>query len=172
MGKIITQEQVDRLIEDVSYMQDEAEALKYVIDFIPYGKQPLEGQSIAEILTFIDSVQKFYYQYYLQKAVEKQPLSRIDRLDQFIETFDVAEKNAEDIQSLLDRLAKHRIKLINTIKNISVFEWSTSVYVGEKKMTLFEFIQQIVHFDRGQLKKIAGLVRVFGEQKQTERRIK
>ena len=40
----ISQEDLDRLIDDASYLQDEAEAMQYVIDDVPYAKTPPEGR--------------------------------------------------------------------------------------------------------------------------------
>src|SRR5699024_7484846 len=122
-------EQIDQLIEDASYMQDEAEALKYVIDQVPHDQQPPDGRSVAEILVFIDEVQSHYFRPNLEKAVENPRSVRVESLDQFTDNMDEAE-DIGDIQSLLDHLAKHRAGIINIIKNVPAIDWSSDVYVN------------------------------------------
>ncbi len=67
----ISQEQLDQLIDDASYLQDEAEAMQYVIDTVPYTESPPEGRSIAEMLLLICST--IVLQTYFRKGYRKSP---------------------------------------------------------------------------------------------------
>lgn len=171
MDDQITQEQLDQLIEDATYLQDEAEALKYVIDEVPHQETPPEGRSIAEMLLLIDHAQLSYYRPILQKAVKNPRPTHLENFDHFEETFEPEEEKLENIQKLLSKLAKHRAGVINTMNNISLIDWETSIYRNEKEILLFDFIREMIRFDRRQLKKIADLVMVFKDREQTNREI-
>jgi hypothetical protein len=172
MDMAVSQEQLDRLAEDAAYMQDEAEALKYVIDQVPCQEHPPGERSIAEILLFIDYAQRRYFRSALEEAVENPRPTHIDKLSDFEDTFEPDRKRIDDIQTLLNDVAKHRAAVINTIKNISLIDWDKEVYINNREILLIDFIGQMIRFDHIQLKKIADLVRTYSEQKQNERRIR
>lgn len=169
--KEITQEQLDKLIEDAAYLQDEAEALKYVIDEVPYAETPPAGRSIAEMLLLIDHAQLSYFRPILEAAVKEKRPTHIDDFPHFHDTFEPDEEKKKDIQKLLSKLSKHRAGVINTINNISLIDWETIVYDNGQQVSLFDFIQQMIRFDRRQLKKIADLVMIYNNQKQNKRQI-
>lgn len=169
--KKITQEQLDRFIEDAAYLQDEAEALKYVIDEVPYDERPPDGRSIAEMLLLIDHAQLSYYRPILESAINDQRPTHIDDFDHFKDSFESDEEKIKDIQKLLSKLSKHRAGVINTIKNISLIDWETVIYKNDQQLLLFDFINQMIRFDRAQLKKIADLVMIFSNEKQNKRQI-
>jgi hypothetical protein len=168
----VSQEELDRLVEDAAYMQNEAEALKYVIDEVPWQQNLPDQRSITEILLFIDHAQRYYFRSSLEEAVNSRRLVYIDTLSDFEKTFDADKKKIGNIQILLNDVAKHRAGVINTIKNISSIDWETTIYVGQHEILLLEFIRQMIRFDHIQLKKIADMVRTFSEQKHNQRRIR
>lgn len=167
----ITQEQLDELVEDASYLQDEAEALKYVIENVPYTEVPPEGQSIAEILLLIDHAQLSYYRPILEKAFKNPRPTHLEDFDHFKETFVVDEEKFQDIQKLLSKIAKHRAGVVNVIRNIPLIDWDITIYSDHKDLSLYEFMRQMVRFDRLMLKQIADQVMVFEQEKQTRREI-
>lgn len=167
----ITQEKLDQLIEDAAYLQDEAEALKYVIDEVPYDEDPPDGRSIAEMLLLIDHAQLSYFRPILKDAIEDKRPTHIDNYEDFEETFEPDEEKRKNIQKVLSKLSKHRAGVINTIKNISLLDWETVVYNNNQQILLFDFIQQMIRFDRTQLKQIADLVMLYNNQKQNKRQI-
>lgn len=171
MDDPITQEQLNQLIEDATYLQDEAEALKYVIDDVPHQESPPEGRSIAEILFLIDHAQLSYYRPILEKAVNNPRPTHLENFDHFEETFEPEQEKLENIQKLLSKLAKHRAGVINTMSNISLIDWETTVYKKNQQILLFDFIREMIRFDRRQLKKIADLVMVYKDREQTNREI-
>ncbi len=171
MDRKVSQEELDQLIEDATYLQDEAEALKYVIDEVPYNERPPERHSIAEMLLLIDHAQLTYYRPILEEAVGNPRPTHLDNFDHFKETFEPDEEKLKDIQKLLSKLAKHRAGVINTIKNISLIDWETIIYKDKQQLLLFNFIQEMIHLDREQFKKIADLVMIFNAEKQNKREI-
>lgn len=169
MDKEISQEQLDQLIEDATYLQDEAEALKYVIDEVPHNESPPEGRSIAEMLCLIDHAQLSYYRPILQEAVKNPRPTHIDNFEHYEESFNPDEEKLENVQKLLSKLAKHRAGVINTMTNISLIDWETVVYKNNQQILLFDFIREMIRFDRKQLKDIADLVMVFKNEEQNKR---
>lgn len=171
MDKEISQEDLNQLVEDATYLQDEAEALKYVIDEVPYDEAPPDGRSIAEMLLLIDHAQLSFYRPVLQDAVKNARPTHLEDYDDFEETFEPDPEKLKDIQKVLSKLSKHRAGVINTIRNITLIDWETSVYKNDKPLPLFEFAHQMIRFDRQQLKKIADLVMVYKDQKHNQREI-
>lgn len=167
----ITQEQLDELIEDAAYLQDEAEALKYVIESVPYTETPPDGKSIAEMLLLIDHAQLSYYRPILEEAFKNPRPTRLEDYEHFRDTFEVDEEKLKDIQKLLSKIAKHRAGVVNVIKNIPLIDWEIAIYNDNKELSLYDFIQQMIRFDRSMLKQIADLVMVFEQEKQTRREI-
>lgn len=167
----ITQEQLDELIEDAAYLQDEAEALKYLIESVPYTETPPDGKSIAEMLLLIDHAQLSYYRPILEEAFKNPRPTRLEDYEHFRDTFEVDEEKLKDIQKLLSKIAKHRAGVVNVIKNIPLIDWEITIYSENKELSLYDFIQQMIRFDRSMLKQIADLVMVFEQEKQTRREI-
>lgn len=171
MDREISQEKLDQLVEDATYLQDEAEALKYVIDEVPYDEQPPDGHSIAEMLLLIDHAQLSFYRPILQEAVRNPRPTHIEEFEHYEASFEPDEEKISDVQKLLTKLAKHRAGVINTIRNISLIDWETNIYRDRNPVLLFDFIQEMIRFDRQQLNKIADLVMVYNNQKHNQREI-
>lgn len=167
----ITQEDLNKLIEDVSYLQDEAEAMQYVIDNVPYNESPPGGRSIAEMLLLIDHAQLSYYRPILEEVVDNPRPTHLDDYTHFREDFEVDEEKKKDVQKILRKLAKHRVGLVNKIKNISLIDWESTIYRDEEQILLFHFIQEMIRFERGMLKDIADQVMVYNQEKENRREI-
>lgn len=167
----VSQEDVDALIEDASYLQDEAEAMQYVIDDIPYDESPPEGRSIAEMLLLIDHAQLSYYRPVLEEAVDNQRPTHLENFTHFRENFEPDEDDLKDIQKILSKLAKHRAGVVNTINNISLIDWDSCIYRDGQDVLLFDFLQEMIRFERNMLKDIADQVKMYNEEKQRKREI-
>ncbi|MFH5832417.1 hypothetical protein ACG2F4_08355 [Halalkalibaculum sp. DA3122] len=168
----VTQEQLDELVEDAAYLQDEAEALKYVIDEVPYTETPPGGESIAEMLLLIDHAQLSYYRPVIEDAYQNSRPTRLDNYDHFESTFQLDEEKAKDIQKTLSKIVKHRAGLVNLLKKIPLIDWETIIYKNKQELLLYEFARNMIHFERGKLKDIADLVMVFNQEKQAQREIR
>jgi len=168
----ITQEQVDTLIEDARYLQDEIEALQYVIEEIPYKKENPSEPSIAELLFKIDHAQKYYYKPMLQK-VEKSRDEVIDmrRLDNYEESFEFDVDELEDIQPKLRKIVKHRASLVNAMENIHLIDWEKQINTQNTSSSLYQVFKKMVHNERGLLKKIADQVMLISKERQSQRNI-
>lgn len=164
----IKQSQIDSLIEDVAYLEHEAEALKYVIDSVPYDETPPGGQSISEILMFIDHAQQSYYRRVIEDAYKSVRPINLNAYVDPEETFEKDEELSKDIQKLLYKLSKHRVALLNLIKNIQLIDWEREISKGRASISLYEFTSQMVRKERSTLKDIADLVLAYQNSNQEQ----
>lgn len=165
----ISQDELDRLVEDASYLQDEAEAMQYVIGSVPYSEAPPEGRSISEMLLLIDHAQLFYYRPIIEDVVNSSRPTHLDNYTHFKEDFEKNEEKFENVQKILQKIAKHRAGLVNAIKNIPLIDWETVIYRNDNQLLLFDFMQEMIRFERGILKDIADQVRIYNQEKQRQR---
>ncbi|WP_372638310.1 hypothetical protein [Fodinibius sp.] len=166
----VSQEEVNRLIEDAAYLQDEADALQYVIESVPYNQSPPGKRSIGEILLLIDHAQTSYYRPILEDAVNSKRPTHLDKFTHFKESFDFGGE-IENIQKILRKISKHRAGVVNAIKNIPLIDWETKIYNDGQQLLLIHFMQQMIRFERGMLKDIAGQVMEYSKEKETQREI-
>lgn len=165
----IKQSQIDSLIDDVAYLEHEAEALKYVIDSVPYDETPPEGRSIAEILMFLDHAQQSYYRKVIEDSFKSiRPINLNAYVDPN-ETFEPDEELSKDVQKLLYKISKHRVALLNLIKNIQLIDWEREISKGKSTISLYDFTSQMVKKERNTLKEIADLVLAYQNSRQMQR---
>lgn len=169
--KEITQNQLDTLVDDASYLQDEAEALKYVIENVPYKEQPPEGQSIAEILLLLDHAQISYYRPILEEAFKNPRPTKLSHFEHYSDTFEADQEKMDDIQKVLSKISKHRAGLVNAMKKIPLIDWEIVVYRDDKKLLLFDFMREMIRLDRTKLKEIAERVLVYTQDAGTRREL-
>lgn len=166
----VSQEEVNRLIEDAAYLQDEADALQYVIESVPYEQSPPGQRSIGEILLLIDHAQTSYYRPILEDAVNSKRPTNLDKFTHFKESFEF-DGEIEDIQKILRKISKHRAGVVNAIKNVPLIDWETTIYNDDQQFLLFHFMQQMIRFERDILKDIAGQVMEYSKEKEARREI-
>lgn len=167
----IKQSQVDRLIDDVAYLEHEAEALKYVIESVPYNEKPPSGRSIAETLLLLDHAQQSYYRRVIDDAFQSVRPINLNSYPDYQDTFELDEDLAKDIQKVLYKICKHRVALLNLIKNIKLIDWEREISSGRSALTLFDFVQTMVDKERRVLKDIAALVLTYQSSKQSQREL-
>lgn len=165
----VTQDQYEALIEDTEYLQDEAEALKYIIDQIPYAEVPAEGKSILQKLALIDYAQKEYYRPLIEKIFSSPRPVQLKNFDHYTETFDPPDKET-DIQKILNKIIKHRVALLNLFHKIPLIDWERAVKnEQDRTISLFDFASQLIKDERRELKEIADLVLIYQNNKQANR---
>lgn len=168
--KEITQEQVNQLVEDAAYLQDEADALQYVIDNVPYEEKPPGKRSIAEILLLIDHAQLSFYRPIMEDTVKSKRPTHIDDFTHYEESFDF-DGEVNDIQKILRKISKHRVGFVNSIKEVPLIDWETIIYEDDNPVILFDFLQQMIQFERRMLKEIANRAMVYSKEKENRREI-
>jgi len=167
----VSQEELENLISDITYLQDEADALTYVIDSVPYDEKPPSGRSIVETLLFIDHAQQEYYRPVIEDAYKS---ARPINLNSYIspeESFEVDEDLAKDVQKVLYKISKHRAGLINLVKNIPLIDWERTISKSSRELTLFEFANEMVRKERATLKDIADLILSYEQNNKAQNRI-
>lgn len=165
----ITQSLTDSLVDDVAYLEHEAEALKYVIDSVPIHEKPPTGKSIVELLLFLDHAQQQYYRPVIEDAFKSVRPLNLNAYEDPEVTFELDEEMASDIQKVLYKISKHRVALINLLRNMKLIDWEREITSGRNTTTLYEFVMQMVQKERGILKEIAGLVLTYQNGKQVQR---
>lgn len=167
----VSQQEVDQLIEDAAYLQDEADALQYVITDVPYDRQPPGGKSIAEMLLLIDHAQLSYYRPILEEAVDNPRPTHLDSFIHFEENFEMDEEKVKNIEKLLRKISKHRAGVVNAIDNVSLLDWETVLYKNKQQLLLIDFLREMIKYERGVLKDIADQVKIYHQDKQNQREI-
>lgn len=169
----ITQEQFNELISDAEYLQDEAEALQYVIDAVPYDETPPDGMSIYNMLKLIDHAQVNYYRPITERVFAENRLIKLSDFEHYKETFEEeTDKDEMNIQKTLSKIVKHRAAVINVFKRISLIDWERELK-GEKgeSLILFDLAQKMIRDERKILKEIADLVLIYQNERQHQREI-
>lgn len=167
----IKQSQADSLIEDVAYLEHEAEALKYVIESVPYNEKPPTGKSILETLLYLDYAQQEYYRPIIEDAYSSTRPINLNAYADPEENFEADDELASDIQKLLYKISKHRVALLNLLKNMKLIDWEREITAGRDTLSLYEFVFQMVQKERSVLKDIANLVLTYQGAKQMQREI-
>lgn len=167
----ITQEQLEQSIEDATYLQDEAEALRYVIDNVPYDQAPPEGQSIVEKLILLDHIQVHYFRPVFEQVNSNPRMIKVENFSDFESSFEIDQEKPFNIQKILNKLAKHRAALIIVLKNISLIDWDRVLYKDDKEITLYQFTREMIRIDHKILKEIADTVMLFQKEAENQREI-
>lgn len=175
-NQAISQKEIRELCDDVSYLQDEAEALKYLIDRVPYDEEPPDGYSIIDLLRLIDYSQHYYYRPIIEKVLTEKRLVKLNEYEDAEDGFKSLQSDSDnetpDIQKVLNKIVKHRAALLNIIDKISLFEWEKTILSkNTKETTLFEFINEMIKKERGKLKKVADLILIYQNEKEHQREI-
>lgn len=153
----ITRESVDSLINDALYLQDELEALKYVISTVPYSEKPAGQLSILEMIAMIKHGQSVFY----RPAAENYSSAgrRVSKVDEdFKNSFNNEEFADIDVDHLINKIIKHRVSFVNYLKEVPINHWENTLSIRGQEKTLFKLIQEMITFERGQLKSVAERV--------------
>ncbi|MCC5913425.1 MAG: hypothetical protein JJU46_03530 [Balneolaceae bacterium] len=171
-GQEVNQDQINRLIEDAAYLQDEAEALTYVISQVPYDTDPPDGLSIYSMLRLVDHAQKNYFRPKIEKVFsENRTVILIDK-DHYSQTFEKDVSEEKDVQRVLRKIIKHRAALLNVIKKIPLIDWERILQdENGEEITLYQFAGRMVEQERRILKEIADLVLIHQNEKLSRREI-
>lgn len=169
----LSREVLSSLIDDVSYLQDEAEALKYLIDNVPYDENPPEGYSILNMLRLIDHAQHHYFRPIIEKVLSENRIQKLNDFEHYRDTFTTEEtEEPYDIQRVLNKIVKHRAALLNILTKIALIDWEKLLRDRSgKEISLFDFTNMMIKEERAMLKKIADLVLIYQNEKQHQKEI-
>lgn len=166
----ITQEQYNELLDDAKYLQDEAEALMYIIDQVPYTEEPADGMSIIQMLALIDHAQINYYRPLIEKSFSNPRSLQLNNFESYDETFEFPD-DEKDVQKILKKISKHRAAILNLFGKIPLIDWEKEIKSGHQSITLFDFANKMVQDERKVLKEIADLVLIYQNNKQANRQV-
>lgn len=168
----ISQKQIDNLVNDAEYLLDEAEALKYVIDSVPFEETPTDGMSIINMLRLINHAQKNHFKPIIEKVFSENRIVRLSDYEDINQSFQIPDEEPADVQKVLRKIIKHRASLLSIISKIPSIDWERTLK-NERghEITLFEFAQTMIKKERGILKNIADLVLIYQNELVQQREI-
>src|SRR5699024_61507 len=135
---------------------------------VPYDQSPPDQPSIAEMLLLVDHAQTSYYRPVFEETLSSDRPTHLDAFTHFEENFSLDDEEV-DIQKILRKISKHRAGVVNLLEDTSLIDWEEVVYDEGEQLSLFNFIKQMIYFGRDMLKKIVTRVRIFSQEKQTQR---
>ncbi|HKJ47128.1 MAG TPA: hypothetical protein VJ991_14945 [Balneolales bacterium] len=156
---------LEYLIEDATYLQDEIEALKYVIHDIPFDEKPGDEDSIIEMIALIDHAQLTYYRPILEtfRSAKNPNFSNIK--PDFRRSFQFGLSEELTVDKVLNKIIKHRAALLNIAHDIPVIAWQKKGILNGEEISLFDIFQEMIVFERNQLKKVADRVMALGSER-------
>jgi hypothetical protein len=153
-----TIEDVKQIMEDARYLQDEIEALKYVIHDVPYDDKPADGEySILEMVGMIDHAQVAFYRPAMEEII-KHPAPEVSVSTDYESSFKLRKDENDTVDTILNRIIKHRAAFLNFMSKIKPLEWERSGFIGGKRRSVYSLLNELVNFERDQLKKVAERV--------------
>jgi hypothetical protein len=151
-------ERIKKLIEDASYLIDEAEALRFVIDTIPMHERPPGGESFYDLIASIEHAQKKYFRPFIQGLVNHGD-ELVPPVSYKTESgFQTDATGKDDAVSLLSRISKNRAGLLAFLEKVTNEEIKRGWVIQGKSYSIAELLDEMVHFERHQLKKAAEMV--------------
>lgn len=168
----VKQQRVDKAIDIAAYLEKEIEALKYVIEEVPYDATPPEEYSIAELLMLIDHAQCNYYVPVFDSMLTENKPTHLNNFTPFKETFNPEKREGKDIQEVLSQLAGHRASFVKKLNDITITQWGKKLYKDNQELYLIDFIEKMNHSDQIYLKRITSLTKSYHDEKATQRELK
>jgi hypothetical protein len=140
-----------QIIEDLHYLIDELDALKYVVNSVPVYERPGQSLSICEIIRLIDFAQESYYKPIMEKhqfSAGRIPFPTLLEIEKgFLENrSDITYEQDKGINHYIGKLSKHRVNFLISIKK----DYQSHVF--------YHFFESIVTLERELLKQIAERV--------------
>lgn len=169
---MINQKQVLNLIEDVSYISFEIEALSKVINSVPYDRKPAPDElSIIDNLISFNSKQKGYYWKVIKDVFHSNKPLDLNDYDYIsnIEKDEIDEVFEKDVKLVLSEIAKHRDDITRLIEVQAVKDWKKTITKNKAETTIFNFVREMVQKERVVLKQIAELIAAFQNDRQFRR---
>lgn len=158
MSKTNSKNNLHELLDDASYLEDELEALKFVIEAVPYREKPVGEYSILELIALIDYAQEHIYRPVFERAAQNKPIRKIEQNPEF--TFD--QKKVTSVNKFLDSIIGHRAALMKTAGKIHKEVWTEQV--DNRDITLLDLLSDMIDNDRSQLRKVAERVMAMNNE--------
>lgn len=174
----IDQNDIDHLLEDAAYLQDEADALTYVIEEVPYDELTPDGESIRGYLYQIALSEKEYYRPVIEQTYRDKRVVKLSEFSQIGDSYQLSEEEQKnEIIKVIRKMGKQRASLITLLQKFTHYDWNTILFDEKgRDLSLFSFTRGMITRERALLKKIADLVLIYqnekGQQREIERKSK
>jgi len=174
MNHDITREQVDSLVQHSSWLQQEAEALRYVIRTIPYDEKMPDGYSIQQELIRHEYLQRAYYRPIVDQVhTSRSVRNPVPGIQEIIDSFDPGAEKPAEIEKTLSRIAKQRAAIVTVLEKLPLIDWEQMIELESgTRQSIFDLVEQMIVRDREVLKSIADMVLVFQKENQARRELK
>lgn len=157
-------DQLRKLVDDAAYLQDEVEALKYVISSVPYDEKPGGKASILDMVALIGHAQQNYFRVAVSQILDKKASPDLD-LEDFRKTFNPDEPDNKSVEKILDKIIKHRAAFISMLSNLTPADLEKSVRIRGKQKNIQTLLDEMLQFERVQLKQVAERVLAISARK-------
>lgn len=166
-------ERVEELVRFASWLKEEAQALKGVIETVPYQDQIPERKSIEEELSLLLLLQQDYYRPIFENFCSSDSTKEIQvrSVERVLNTAE-REEESRPIQSVLDQLTEQRAQVLQLISQIPENDWGYTVTTGTEVRSLLEIAEEMVERDLETYQRLADLVRTFQQDNEARRELK
>lgn len=161
-----SEDHLKRILSDVEYLIDEAEALTSVIDAVPVGEKAAGVESMLDMMALIDHAQLQYYRPLIESLYsvpdfESAPKdfrsSYKDELNRQQVSPDTT-PDKERVRSLLKSIAGNRRELLQFVNKLPLDDLRQTGKINGENKSIADLLEDMVVFERSQLKAVAERV--------------
>ena len=173
---------VEDLIKDIEYLIYEIEALKSVIFEVKYDdKPPGENQlSILDKIRLIGYIQNHYYEELARSIVDQKERSDSVNIEEvksrFIKEVSADPRQQQDAAHYLSEIIESRQRLLKQLRDLESKRWQQGLNRNEGgetgSITLWSLMEEMVEFERNELKEIADRVQVMSIDREQQRQMR
>jgi len=168
----VTKQTLDNFVQDAAYLADEAEALKVVIESVPYAVTPEGGMSIFNKLRLINHAQHSYFRRVMESVFSENSTLRLTSVAHYTDTFESEPDDEADVESVLQLIIKNRTSFLSMIDKFPFTSWERTLVNEEgDTITLLDFAREMIRDERKLLKEIADLVMIYQKEREQQREI-
>jgi hypothetical protein len=157
-------DQLKKLVEDAAYLQDEVEALKYVINSVPYDEKPGGKHSILEMVALIDHAQQNHFRIAIQHILSGKREAAHEH-DDFRKSFTSDQIDGKSVDRVLEKIIKHRAAIISMLEKVTPADLDRTVSIRGKDKNIHMLLDEMLQFERAQLKQVAERVLAISDRK-------
>jgi hypothetical protein len=154
---------IKRIINDIAYLVDELQALGYVIDSVPVHEKPPGSQSVYEMFALIDHAQVNHYKLLLNKMLAYKD-GDIEA-GNYEKTFAPNASDDNNVHELLSEISANRNNLLTKLNELETAAWLTQGSINGQGYTVIDLMEEMVDFERNQLREIAERVLALESKK-------
>lgn len=168
----VTEQTLNNFVQDAAYLADEAEALKFVIESVPYAVTPAGGMSICNKLRLINHAQNNYFKPVIESVFSENSTIRLASFEHYTDTFETEPDEDTNVEKVLQLIIKNRGTFLNMIEKFPYTSWERTLTDKEgETIYLLDFAREMIRDERKLLKEIADLVMIYQKEREQQREI-